>query len=222
MIHYSLFIKKSYLCGHRMTATRQHIKWFLAAELLAFLLVAVVTCCCMPLAQAARMTIALAVAYALPCWFYHRGDHATPLGHGVLLVAALWLAAIAIPFVWQCTIGSGASFTMPQLIGDANDYYNWALAQYDGSSVKPKVTFWGYSILIVALWKVLGVNVIWPVVMNVMATLSSALLSPRFRHICTILTRNSGNSEFPQRQSTTRLLLHSTSLHLYLRLQTLL
>ena len=162
-----------------MTATRQHIKWFLAAELLAFLLVAVVTCCCMPLAQAARMTIALAVAYALPCWFYHRGDHATPLGHGVLLVAALWLAAIAIPFVWRCTIGSGASFTMPQLIGDANDYYNWALAQYDGSSVKPKVTFWGYSILIVALWKVLGVNVIWPVVMNVMATLFTIVLAGR-------------------------------------------
>ena len=162
-----------------MTATRQHIKWCLAAELLALLLVAVVTCCCMPLAQAARMIIALAVAYALPCWFYHHGDHATPLGRGVLLVAALWLAAIAIPFVWQCTVGSGASFAMPDLCCDANDYYNWALAQYDGSAVKPKMTFWGYPILIVALWKVLGVNVIWPVVMNVMATLFTIVLAGR-------------------------------------------
>lgn len=162
-----------------MTATRRHTKWFLAAEALALLLVAVVTCCYMPLAQAARMTIALAVAYAVPCWLYHRSDHATPVGHGVLFAAALWLAAIAIAFVWRCTIGSGASFTMPQLYGDASDYYNWALAHYDGSAVEPKMTFWGYSIVIIALWKVLGVNVIWPVAMNVMVTLLTIVLAGR-------------------------------------------
>lgn len=161
----------------KLSTTRQHIAWLIGAEVLALLLVAGVTAVAYPVNQAARMTMALAVAYAVPRWLYGRSDHATLAGHGVLLVAALWLATIAITFVRHATLASGASFTMPYLYNDASNYYNWALAHYDGSAVEPKVTFWGYSILIVAMWKVLGVNIIWPVAANVMITLLTIVLT---------------------------------------------
>ncbi len=157
--------------------TRRHNRWLISAEVVALLLLAGVTAYLFPIDQAARMTAALAVAYAVPRWLYHRGNHATLVGHVVLLVAALWLSAIAIPFVWNVTLGSGASFAMPHLIGDACNYYDWALSHYDGSSVEPTVTFWGYSVIIIALWKVLGVNVIWPVAANAMATLLTIVLA---------------------------------------------
>ena len=160
-----------------MTVARLHNQWLIALELVALLLVVGVSAWLFPAIQAVQMTAALAVAYVVPRWLYHRGHHASPVGHAVLLVAALWLAAIALPCVWSATVGSGASFAMPQLHGDASDYYDWALAHYDGSAVEPKVTFWGYSIMILALWHVLGVSIIWPVAANVMATLITIVMA---------------------------------------------
>ena len=160
-----------------MGTTRQHITWLIGAEVLALLLVAGVTAMSYPVIQAAKMTVALAVAYAVPRWAYGRCDNATLAGHGVLLVAALWLAVIAISFVHHATLGSGASFAMPQLYNDAANYYDWALAHYDGSAVEPTVTFWGYPIIILALWHVLGVSIIWPVAANVMITLFTIVLT---------------------------------------------
>ncbi|MBR1726603.1 MAG: hypothetical protein IJ724_08160 [Muribaculaceae bacterium] len=151
--------------------------WLHAAEAMALLAVATGAAWALPTAQAAQMTAALVVAYALPCWIYARSRHRTPAGRAVLLAAALWLAAIAIVAVWQATVGSGASFAMPQLYGDASQYYDWALAHYDGSAVRPKVTFWGYSLIIVALWRILGVSIIWPVAANVLVTLLTIVLT---------------------------------------------
>ncbi|MBQ9217235.1 MAG: hypothetical protein IJ160_03525 [Muribaculaceae bacterium] len=151
--------------------------WLHAAEAMALLAVATGAAWALPTAQAAQMTAALVVAYALPCWIYARSRHSTPAGRAVLLAAALWLAAIAIVAVWQATVGSGASFAMPQLYGDASQYYDWALAHYDGSAVRPKVTFWGYSLIIVALWRILGVSIIWPVAANVLVTLLTIVLT---------------------------------------------
>ena len=60
-----------------MGTTRQHITWLIGAEVLALLLVAGVTAVSYPVVQAAKMTAALAVAYAVPRWAYGRSDHAT-------------------------------------------------------------------------------------------------------------------------------------------------
>ena len=154
-----------------------NIPWVVVGEMVALVLVAIATLSTLPLVQAVQTTAALSVAYVAPRWLYVRSAHCSLAGRWVLLVAALFLAAIAVPFLYRCTVRCGASFQMPFLWGDARDYYEWALAHYDGSAVEPKVTFWGYSLLIIALWKVLGVSVIWPVAANVMATLFAIVLT---------------------------------------------
>ncbi len=160
-----------------MKQMMRNLRWILAAELVALATVAAFTLWALPVLQAFQATTALAVAYIAPRWLYVSSAHCSRVGRWVLLVAALWLAAIAVPFLYHCTVAYGASFQMPFLWGDARDYYEWALAHYDGSAVEPKVTFWGYSLLIIALWKVLGVSVIWPVAANVMATLFTIVLT---------------------------------------------
>lgn len=160
-----------------MASIDRHNTWLWMAEGGALIALAALALALLPWPEALRATVALAVAYVVPRAVYSHSPHRTVGGHMVLLLAALWLAAIAVPFLHQVTVGSGATFRMPQLGGDANEYYNWALAHYDGSAVEPKVTFWGYSILIIGLWRVLGVSVIWPVAANVMATLLTVVLT---------------------------------------------
>lgn len=160
-----------------MTKLASHRRWLPVAECLVLVAVALVTACLYPLPHAARMTAALAVAYAVPRSLYCRTTDASTTGRAVLLLSAMWLAVIAIAFVHRATMAAGASFTLPWLYNDAADYYDWALAHYDGSAVQPKVTFWGYPALILGLWRVLGVNIIWPVAANVMATLTTLVLA---------------------------------------------
>lgn len=147
------------------------------AEVLALLAVAAGTLWAFPLLQAMQMTTALTVAYLVARSYYARCCHACMGGRVVLLLAALWLAAIAVPFVHHATLGSGATFRMPTLYNDAARYYDWALAHYDGSAIEPTVTFWGYPLMIVGLWRVLGVSIIWPVALNVMMTLLTIVLT---------------------------------------------
>lgn len=160
-----------------MATVERHHTWLCAAELTALAALAAATLALLPWAEALRTTAALAVAYLPPRALYRRSGHCTAAGRAVLLLAAVGLSAIAVPMLYHATVASGATFRMPRLVGDASDYYNWALAHYDGSAVKPKVTFWGYSVLIIGLWRVLGVSVIWPVAANVMATLLSIVLT---------------------------------------------
>ena len=160
-----------------MATVERHHTWLCAAELTALAALAAATLTLLPWAEALRTTAALAVAYLPPRALYRRSGHCTAAGRAVLLLAAVGLSAIAVPMLYHATVASGATFRMPCLVGDASDYYNWALAHYDGSAVKPKVTFWGYSVLIIGLWRVLGVSIIWPVAANVMATLLSIVLT---------------------------------------------
>lgn len=162
-----------------MAPSTRHITWIAAAEAVALMAVAAAALMLLPAAEAMRATAALAVAYLVPRALCVRSHCATMAGRAVLLAAALVLAAIALPFLHHCTVACGASFAMPSLTGDASQYYDWALAHYDGSAVEPKVTFWGYSMLIIALWRVLGVSVIWPVAANVLATLVTIVLAGR-------------------------------------------
>lgn len=160
-------------------------KWLIPAELLVMAVVTTTTIWLFPLVEAAKMSLALLVAYTIPRWVYAQADHSTQSGHWVLLLSASWLSAIAIPFLYQCTVLSGASFAMPHMAGDASNYYDWALANYDGSAVEPVVTFWGYSLGIIGLWHLLGVDVIWPVAANIMATLLTIVLTGHLTaHLC--------------------------------------
>ena len=74
-----------------------------------------------------------------------------------------------------CTLQEGYSLAHPRLYGDPLNYYSWALSQYNGEEGQG-IVFPGFSWLMVGLWKVFGVNMAWPLAMNMMFTLLSVVL----------------------------------------------
>ncbi|MBR1881609.1 MAG: hypothetical protein IJ808_01115, partial [Muribaculaceae bacterium] len=127
--------------------------------------------------DALRITAALTLAYVVPRVAYSRWHDNHPVGRWILFVAALWLVVIAVAFLWDCSVGSFCTLERPCLDGDMADYYQWALHRFDPTVEEPKVTFWGYSWGIMMLWRLTGVNVVWPVAMNVMATLLTLVVT---------------------------------------------
>lgn len=162
-----------------MTGGKLIPRWMLGAEWMALVLLVIATQALFPWQEAVRSTVAFAVAYAVPRYAYRRSNLATTAGSTVLLAVAVWTITISIGYIYNSTIRNGASFQMPMLFNDSAKYYDWALNHYDGSVVEPKITFWGYPLFIVGLWKVLGVNIIWPVASNSLISLLTVVLTGR-------------------------------------------
>lgn len=159
---------------HLLTTTGRGL---LMAEALAVLLLAVAAVALFPWVEAVKIVLAMTVAYGVARWMFGRSVCHSTAGRVVLLVSAVLLVSLAVLFLYDTTVGSGASFEMPNLSADPANYYNGAMHLYDGTSVSFKMTFWGYSWIIVGLWKVLGKSVIWPVAANVMVALITIVMA---------------------------------------------
>ncbi|MBR5102666.1 MAG: hypothetical protein IK092_06035, partial [Muribaculaceae bacterium] len=143
----------------------------LGVELLAFALFCLVASSYFGFCDALGMTVAFAVAYAIPRIVYSRWRNASMVGRIVLFAVAMLLVWSALSNITFWTLDSGGTLEVPNLRSDDRGYYQWALNHYDGRCPPPVISFYGFSVIMLGLWKVLGVSVVWPIAFNIMLTL---------------------------------------------------
>lgn len=151
-------------------------KWFYLICTIAFALIATCTIQTFGMEQGCSILAAMLVASLLPHVVSRRCNWWSPLCSQVLTVISLILIASAIHYIWAKTLQCGATLEMPQLLSDDRGYYKWALHHYDGRCNEPRATFIGFSLVMLGLWKLLGVSIVWPVAFNLMLTLTAIIM----------------------------------------------
>lgn len=149
----------------------------LLAEVIVFAVLAVVASSHFGLADGARITLGYLVAYLIPRVVLTRARASSTAALVVLLLLTAFLIWVNYKRLLQWTFFDGYSLVEPNIIDDGRTYYKWALNKYDGRIPPVHVVFPGFPILMLALWKVLGVNVVWPQAMNLSFTLTSVVLT---------------------------------------------
>lgn len=127
--------------------------------------------------EAFEITISIVVAYLVPRFVYSTSKLRCDSGQWLLLIVGLALAAYAIISIKSWTVDVGGSFEYPCLRSDDGAYYRWALFYFDGRCPEPKVGFKGVSIMMVWLWKALGVSIVWPIAFNYMFIMLSIVVT---------------------------------------------
>lgn len=123
------------------------------------------------LAHGAPVTLALAIAYVVPRLIH---DHATWRSNAsmwLMTAVGIGLCALTLANMAYITVFSGHTLDAPLLKSDSASYYQWALHHYDGSVPEPKITFYGFSVMMLCLWKLFGLNIAWPMAANLLLTL---------------------------------------------------
>ena len=146
-------------------------------EVIAVVVLAVVASRHFGYADGARITAAYLVAYLVPLTVLKRARGTSHAAHLVLLLIAIFLAWVSFDSLMRWVRLEGYSLQRPNLDGDARQYYKWALYHFDGSVEPTQVVFSGFPLMMVGLWKVLGLSVVWPQAMNQMCTLTSVVLT---------------------------------------------
>ena len=149
----------------------------LLAEIIVFAILAVVASNHFGWADGTRITVAYLVAYLVPRTILSRAHGTSMAAMIILFLISSLLIAADYTNLLEWTSYEGYSLELPNLKGDARNYYKWALAHYDHRCTAPEVVFPGFPLLMVALWKVFGLSVIWPQALNLMFTLTSVVLT---------------------------------------------
>lgn len=149
----------------------------LLAEVIAFALLAVVATSHFGVTEASRITIAYLVAYLVPCIVLVHARDTSMAARVILLALAVVLMFVGFNSMLVWSRVNGYSLEMPNLAGDARRYYKWALSHYDGRVPSPNLAFPGFPLMMLNMWRVLGVHVVWPLAMNTMFTLTSVVLT---------------------------------------------
>ena len=149
----------------------------LLAEIIVFAILAVVASNHFGWADGTRITVAYLVAYLVPRTILSRARGTSIAAIIILFLISSLLIAANYTNLLEWTSYEGYSLQLPNVQGDARNYYKWALAHYDQRLTAPDVVFPGFPLLMVALWKVFGLSVIWPQALNLMFTLTSVVLT---------------------------------------------
>jgi hypothetical protein len=158
--------------GHSMTKVL-----LLLAEIIVFAILAVVASNHFGWADGTRITVAYLVAYLVPRTILSRAHGTSMAAIIILFLISSLLIAADYTNLLEWTSYEGYSLELPNVQGDARNYYKWALAHYDNRLTAPEVVFPGFPLLMVALWKMFGLSVIWPQALNLMCTLTSVVLT---------------------------------------------
>ena len=129
------------------------------------------------LADGLRITAAYLVAYLVPMVILNKSRGCSTAGHAVLLAVLILLVCVSYESLLKWTALDGYSLERPNLLNDSRNYYKWALYRYDGSVEPTHAVFPGFPLMLLALWKVLGLSVIWPQAMNMMFTMTTVVLA---------------------------------------------
>ena len=161
----------------------------LLGEVTAMGLVGVYSSTHFSVADSVSIVVAFAIAYLVPRFIYSNGKTSCRWGQWMLLMVATAIAFYTVYSLIAATPAAGDTLEAPNLTADSGLYYCWALAHYDGRIPSPDITYSGLSIIMLGLWKVLGVSAVWPMAVNLMCVLltivmtgkiASRLLSHRF------------------------------------------
>lgn len=160
-----------------MTKLTMSRRILLLAEVIAFALLAVASSSHFGMADGLRITASFLVAYLVPCLVLSRVRGTSTTARVVLLVLFVLLAVVSCANLLRWTQFEECTLQYPDLKSDARNFYKWALF-YSGYPVEETtVIFPGFPLMIVALWKVFGLSVVWPLAMNMMFTLTSVVLT---------------------------------------------
>ena len=159
---------------NRPTLSRQLL---LLAEAIAFAVLAVVAVSHFGFADGLKISLAYLVAYLVPRITLSRCRGTSTAALAALLVLAVVLMSIDYYRLERWTLFDEFSLQRPNLGGDGRLYYKWALNKYNGSVETGSVIFPGFPLIMLGLWKVLGLNVVWPQALNLMCTMMSVVLT---------------------------------------------
>ncbi len=149
----------------------------LLAEVITFAVLAVAAGGHFGLADGASITVAYLVAYLVPCLILERVRGTSTTARVVLLLLAVLLILVSYSNLLRWTQFEECTLQLPDLKSDARGFYKWALHHSGYAVDESGVVFPGFPLMMVALWKVLGVSVVWPQAMNMMFTMISVVLT---------------------------------------------
>ena len=127
--------------------------------------------------ESLSIVLSMMVAYLVPRFVYSQSNVSCRWGQWLLLIVATALTVYIIYNLKAITIDTGETLEMPTMHSDDGRYYQWALANYDGRCPEPKVLYQGVPLIMLGLWKLLGVSVVWPIALNLMFTLLTIVMT---------------------------------------------
>lgn len=149
----------------------------LLAEVITFAILAVVASSHFGIGDGMGITAAYLVAYLVPCLLLSHARGTSTTARVVLLALAVLMMMAAYSNLLRWTMPEECNLQLPDLKADARNFYKWALYHNGYQVDEPGVIFPGFPMMILALWKVLGVSVVWPQAMNMMFTMTSVVLT---------------------------------------------
>ena len=149
----------------------------LVAEVVAFVVIALVANHLFVPADAVSIVLSLAIAYTVPRWLYTSRSWCSSLGRWVFMALGVAMAALTVLTIWKATLAVGHTLAEPLLFSDDRIYYSWALHHYDGRCPEPEMAFPGLPLMMLWMWRLLGVSVVWPLAANVMFTLLTVVVA---------------------------------------------
>ena len=121
-----------------------------------------------------------AVAYIIACIVYNKSNFADDSGRLVLLFAATILASFIILNVHTYVTYPDYSSSSPWLVNhDAKRHFSQSLGLYDGTLSIKNIPHPSLPLITAGLWKLLGVNIIYPLAANMLFTLLAIILGGR-------------------------------------------
>ena len=150
---------------------------FLLLQVCAFAVIAVAATGHFGMADGMRVTAAYLVAYLVPSVVLCKARGTSMAAHVLLFALAMLLCYIDYTRLGFWTAADGYSLQFPNLQGDARHYYKWALYKYLGRPEDVLMVYPGFPMMMLGLWKVLGLNIVWPQAMNLMFVLLSVVLT---------------------------------------------
>lgn len=128
--------------------------------------------------DAATIIAGFTVGYLVPRVAYSRMRSRSTLGVAALAWAWLVMGILGINYIASATVHTGNTLSNPALWNDADRYFKYALQLFDNQPYNNGVApFPGLSLMTALLWKVFGVNIVYPLAMNMMLTLATIVLT---------------------------------------------
>ena len=134
--------------------------------------------------ESASIVLSLSVAYLIPRFIFTSSRQCCNWGKWMFLVVATLLALYVVYSIKNYTLHDDFTLEQPDLHSDDGRYYCWALSHYDGRCPEPKIPFKGLPLLMLGLWKVLGVSIVWPLALNFMFTMLSIVITGKIANAC--------------------------------------
>lgn len=150
----------------------------IAAEFIAVTILVMVAVNHFGWSDGMSIAISFFIAYLVPRVILTRSRGYSVGAGWVLLAVAVMIVPLDILRLEHWTQLDEFTLAFPNIQGDGRTYYKAALAMYNNSITDSEYLVQpGFSMILVGLWKVLGVSVVWPQAMNLMFTLTTVVLT---------------------------------------------